>query len=733
MEERYREQTIVRQRLAALLAESAAVRSAFGASIGEINGQKDDARSFDRLEKLLEGQWYRLAYWRVAVDEINYRRFFDVNDLAAIRVEDPRVFDAVHRLVGRLVGAGWVTGLRIDHPDGLRDPQNYFKKLHALYRSQRANGGDEAAEIYVVAEKILSGEETLPTDWAVSGTTGYDLLNLLGRLQTDGDGLQKLRAFYDEVTGNTARPVDVIYESKRTVLFSTMASELQMLAARLYRIAQGHRASRDFTRPMLQRAIREIIACMSVYRTYVRIDSWDVGDADYRVVSTAVRMAKRRNRSLPSPVFDYIASVLLLEHPPTITDEQAAERREFTLKFQQVSGPVTAKGVEDTAFYRFYPLASLNEVGGELDAKALPVDEFHRLMRHRMELWPHSMSGTATHDTKRGEDFRARLHVLSEVPDEWAAAFNRWRQMNEPLLRNVEGEPAPDINEQYLLYQTLVGTWPDSAMDETERDAYRDRMVQYMGKALKEAKIHTSWVNPSESYDNAISEFVAELFEDKGEVFRQDLEQFVQKIAGAGFVNSLAQLVLKLTVPGVPDFYQGTELWDFNLVDPDNRRPVDFFLRERQLNELLNAADSDIEEFAGELSQRWPDAIVKLWVTARTLNLRRELADVFTFGEYVPLTAIGPAADHVVAFARRHDDKCVVAVVPRLHYRLCRGNMSVNAWDETQLALPAGVARSWQCRLSGRAFDAGDTNEPILDVAELFQVFPVALLTSGAH
>jgi (1->4)-alpha-D-glucan 1-alpha-D-glucosylmutase len=734
MEQRYREQLVVRQRLSKLLADAPTVRAALHTAIAQVNGEKDQPRSFDALERLLEQQWYRLAYWRVAVDEINYRRFFDVNDLAAIRVENPRVFDAVHRLVARLVGAGWVTGLRIDHPDGLRDPRSYFKSLQDLYRSHQPEG-DDAAEIYIVAEKILSGDEPLPTEWAVCGTTGYDLMNIIGRLQVDANGLAQLRQFYDVTTGNTARPAEVVYESRRTVLFTTMASELQMLAARLYRIAQSHRASRDFTRPMLQRALREVIACMTVYRTYARGDSWDVGDADYRTVTTAVRMAKRRNRTLPAPVFDYLASVLLLEHPPTLTDEQAAERREFALKLQQVSGPVAAKGVEDTAFYRYYPLASLNEVGGELDAKPLDVDEFHRLMRHRMELWPHSMSSTATHDTKRGEDFRARLHVLSEAADEWSQAFTRWRRMNEPLRDEIDGESVPDANEAYLLVQTLVGTWPLEPMKPAELKNYRDRIAQYMEKALREAKIHTSWMNPSDGYDGAVRKFVSELLGKPESAFITELTHFVRRIADAGFVNSLAQLVMKTTLPGVPDLYQGTELWDFNLVDPDNRRPVDFADRERRLKKLLAAADADVEAAAAQIAQRWPDDDVKLWVTTRCLNTRRDWPDVFTFGEYIPLTASGPAAEHVICFARRWEEKCVIAVVPRHVYRLTAGNVVESlrdsaTWGGTQLVQPSDFATNWRCRLSGRTFDATNADgEATVDVADLLKVFPVALLT----
>jgi (1->4)-alpha-D-glucan 1-alpha-D-glucosylmutase len=439
-------------------------------------------------------------------------------------------------------------------------------------------------------------------------------------------------------------------------------------------------------------------------------------------------------------VFDYVASVLLLEHPPTISDEQAAERREFTLKFQQVSGPVTAKGVEDTAFYRYYPLASLNEVGGELDAKPLAVDEFHRYMRHRMELWPHSMTGTSTHDTKRGEDFRARLHVLSEASSEWQRLFTRWCELNEPLRRDADGERAPDVNEQYLLYQTLVGTWPVTPPDADEGETYRDRIIQYMNKALHEAKIHTSWMNPSEIYDQSVREFIEGLFGERGAAFRAEVDEFARKISDAGFINSLAQLVLKMTAPGVPDFYQGTELWDFNLVDPDNRRPVDFKLRQRQLNGILDADDVESEDFAESIGRRWPDAIVKLWVTSRGLSLRRHWGDVFTFGEYIPLTAEGGAADHVLAFARRHEEKCIVAVVPRNVYRLCEGNVAAcftkahgsvvsKIWGNTQVTLPAGCGQRWNCRISNRTYDTADLAEPSIDAVELFHSFPVALLT----
>jgi (1->4)-alpha-D-glucan 1-alpha-D-glucosylmutase len=440
-------------------------------------------------------------------------------------------------------------------------------------------------------------------------------------------------------------------------------------------------------------------------------------------------------------VFDFIASVLLLEHPPTLTDEQAIERREFALNIQQVTGPVAAKGVEDTAFYRYYPLASLNEVGGELDARPLAVDEFHRMMRHRIEAWPHTLSATSTHDSKRGEDFRARLHVLSEASADWIDAFQRWQIMNRLLIRELDGESVPDANEEYLLYQTLVGTWPHDPMDARQREQYRDRILQYMEKALREAKIHTSWMNPMEAYEAAVSGFIRDLLGDQGKTFADELNGFVRQIADSGFVNSLAQLVLKMTLPGVPDFYQGTELWDFNLVDPDNRRPVDFERRRHNLEQLLADADRDDARVASELSRRWPDADTKLWITSRGLALRREWAEVFSLGDYVAIAALGAAADHVISFARRWEQNWVIVAVPRHFYRLLKQRpaevgpgMPQADWAGTQLLLPDSSPTAWRCELSGRTLEASAANSGSgLDVANLFAVLPVAILTANSE
>jgi (1->4)-alpha-D-glucan 1-alpha-D-glucosylmutase len=439
-------------------------------------------------------------------------------------------------------------------------------------------------------------------------------------------------------------------------------------------------------------------------------------------------------------VFDFIASVLLLKHPPTLTDELASERRLFALKVQQVSGPVSAKGVEDTAFYRYYPLASLNEVGGDLDAKPLSADEFHRLMRQRAANWPHSLSATATHDSKRGEDTRARLHVLSEASREWADAFMRWQWVNREFIRDVDGERVPDPNEEYLLYQTLVGTWPVEPMSVDELKQYESRIVHYLEKALREAKVHTSWMNPSDAYESAAFDFVRDLLGPPGEAFRVDLTAFVSTIADSGFVNSLAQTLLKITLPGVPDFYQGSELWDFHLVDPDNRRPVDFGERRDRLNRLIQGADSDVLKTARQLADRWPDPDVKLWVTMRGLALRRDWPDVFSFGDYVPMSAVGPAQNHLLSFARQFDRRCVVGVVP-LHF--CRLSSETREptrgapradWHGTRLVLPEIECDVWTCELSGQTFEPrGEEGTAILDVGPLFDVLPVALLTAESQ
>jgi (1->4)-alpha-D-glucan 1-alpha-D-glucosylmutase len=721
--------------LAPLVQQRPVNSGAFDAALAEFNGQPGEPRSFDRLEKLLDEQWYRLAFWRVAADEINYRRFFDINDLAAIRVEDPRVFRDVHALVARFLEEGWVTGLRIDHPDGLFDPAAYFDNLQKLYRESvepdSAYDGSSEKKLYVLAEKILSGDEMLPADWAVSGSTGYDLLNLVNRVLVHPEGLATLRTNYERLTGEESTAAETMYESKREVLLNSLASEVQMLVSQLERIARQNRSSRDFTRPLLVRGLREVMACLPVYRTYVRPRGWEVCEADYRHVATAVRLAKRRNPGTSHAVFDFIGAVLRLEYAATLSAEQIDQWRQFALKVQQVTGPAMAKGLEDTAFYRYFPLASLNEVGAELDARPLAVEEFHALMQRRAAQWPHSMSASATHDTKRGEDMRARLHVLAEVADDWMTAVARWHEVVRPFRLEIDGEAAPDQNDLYLLYQTLVGSWPLASIAEAAHGAgqggYRDRIVAYMRKALREAKRRTSWMNPAEDYEAAMEQLVDRLLTaDEGAAFRVDVDLFVRRIAPAGYVNGLSQLVLKMSLPGVPDFYRGTEFWDFNLVDPDNRRPVDYDARRRSMERLQRrfreAPRQLVEELAADLSRDE----VKQFVTWRGLEARRAYAPTFAHGDYQPLRVEGVHATHVLAFTRQFEDRWIAAIVPRQieYLRDVEGRLD---WGDAQVELPPQVQR-WRHALTGQEF----VPRGAIPVKELLAPLSAALLTSDA-
>jgi (1->4)-alpha-D-glucan 1-alpha-D-glucosylmutase len=702
---------------------------AISASLEDLNGRVGDPKSFDALEALLDAQSYRLAYWRVASDEINYRRFFDINDLAAIRVEEPRVFEEVHRLVGKFLAEGWVTGLRVDHPDGLLDPAGYFAQLQSF--AKQARGGPGESEIYVVAEKILEGDEQLPSDWAVAGTTGYDFMNMVNRLFVNAEGLAAIRENYARVAGEDDAPAQIAYESKREVLGNALASELNVLAGQLDRIARQHRGSRDFTRNALTRALREFIACLPVYRTYVRPQGWEIGDDDFRNINAAIRWAKLRNAGASHAELDFLAGVLRLENPATLSREQADERRRFVLKVQQVAGPAMAKGLEDTAFYRYYPLASLNEVGAELGAGALGATEFHRLMTRRASEWPHALSATATHDTKRGEDLRARLHALSENADIWLASVERWLHLTRALLVEVEGELAPCRNDLYLLFQTLVGIWPAKSPSAGAREALLVRLTAYMRKALREAKRHSSWVNPGVAYEDAVVQFIRGVLTDARTVaVRNDIANFASRIATAGYVNGLAQVTIKVFLPGVPDFYQGCEYWDFHLVDPDNRQPVDFAARQRSLSELQRRFAAEPSSLTEDLANDLSADTVKQFLLWRALQLRLAHADVCSRGEYKPIQITGAHASHVFAFARQFEGRWIAAIVP-LQIE-CLGRSSSGRpwqvdWQDTAIELPECVA-TWRDELTGSATSVARG----VSLSTLLSRFPVALLTSSS-
>ncbi|MBV8857291.1 MAG: malto-oligosyltrehalose synthase, partial [Acidobacteria bacterium] len=601
LRERRREKDVVRRRLSTLVKESNEIRAAVHDALARLNGEQGRPESFDALEELVSRQAYRLSFWRVAADEINYRRFFDVNELAAVRVEERPVFTAVHEVILRLVRQGLVTGLRIDHVDGLLDPYKYLKDLQREAEGRR----NEARPFYVVVEKILGHDELLRREWPVQGTTGYEFVNLLNGLFVDAANGQALRELYADFTGARVRFTDLLYECKRLILKAAMSSELFVLSRRLTRIAERSRYTRDFTQNSLHHALTEVIACFPVYRTYIRRTQATVSPDDRLNVNAAVREAKRRNPAEDTSVFDFIASLLLLKDPKGTGPEERAERRDFALRFQQVTSPVTAKGLEDTAFYRFYPLASLNEVGGEPALIGVSAERFHERNRDRQETWPHTLSATSTHDTKRGEDVRARLNALSEMPREWQAALASWGRLNSSKKAVVEDQPAPDRNDEYLLYQTLLGAWPAEPLDAEGLGRFRERIAEYMQKATREAKVHTSWINPNEEYDAAVREFVGRLLRGgDGDAFLQDFLPLQRRVAFFGYFNALAQVLLKLTSPGVPDLYQGSELWDLSLVDPDNRRPVDYRRRREVLaglRERIGVAGDDLLPLTDDL------------------------------------------------------------------------------------------------------------------------------------
>ncbi len=731
---RRREKAVARRRLGALREGSAQVRLAIERAVERFNGTADDARSFDALDALLSEQSYRLAFWRVAAEEINYRRFFDVNELAGLRVERPEVFRETHRLVLRLVAEGKVTGLRIDHPDGLFHPRAYLRRLQD--EVARHGGGSPS---YVLVEKILTGDEPLPEDWPVAGTVGYEYLVRLNSLFVAASGEKAMTDTYTRFVGREVDFHDLVARKKRLILRTALVSELTVLATLLSRISEANRCSRDFTWGALRDALREVIAAFPVYRTYVDAQAGAVGERDRQYVDRAVRIARRRNPNTSASIFDFVRDVLLLRWPDTLDPDAREEHASFVMKFQQLTGPVMAKGVEDTSFYLYNRLASLNEVGGEPERFGIAPEEMHRWLAERAARWPHALNATSTHDTKRSEDVRARIDVLSEIPDLWDQAALRWRELNAPLRPVPEEEdalPVPDANDEYLLYQTLVGAWPLGEADEEERTEFVARVQAYMEKATREAKARTSWINPDEDYDVGLREFVAAVLDPAvSPGFVEDLRRFQAPVARMGMLNSLSQTLVKLASPGVPDVYQGQELWDLSLVDPDNRRPVDYELRARMLEELRRElAEGDRRGLARDVYERWEDGRIKLWTTHGALLLRAALPGLFADGAYVPLLSGGERVGHLFAFARTHEDAAVVAVVPRLPATLTRERgfalPDAETWKGTWVEGPAEVLEGrWRNAYTGAEVTATARGALCaLPADELFADFPVALL-----
>jgi (1->4)-alpha-D-glucan 1-alpha-D-glucosylmutase len=688
--ERAREKEVTKRRLAGLAERSRAVRQAIEAELGDVNGRPGEPASFDRLDATLQQQSYRLASWRVAVEEINYRRFFDINDLAAIRMESHEVFEAAHATLLRLVDEGRIQALRLDHTDGLYDPQAYFESLQRRFAGMRRESvlpdtspDDLARPLPLLVEKILEHGERMPSAWPVDGTTGYEFAIAVGGLWVDSRAEDSMTRTYQRFSGDQRTFREHVDAAKHHIVRHTLASEMNMLARALERIAQRSRRSRDFTLNGLAQALTEVVVAFPVYRTYLR-EGERRSEQDEQIVRGAVARARRRNPSLSPTIFRFLESVLLLE--TEATDEERLDHVRFALRFQQLTGPIMAKAVEDTAFYRYNRLACLNEVGG-LPAKfGISLDDFHELNAERARCWPLSMTTTSTHDTKRGEDTGARIAVLSEMPAQWRRAVTRWADLTSHARRELDGQPAPSRGLEYLFYQSLIGAWPLGWNGRDDVDAFAARMRGFMEKASKEAKEQTSWTSPDPAYDDAVRAFVDGALRD--EAFMADARGFAEMIAPHGAANGLAQVLLKMCSPGIPDTYQGCEGWNQSLVDPDNRRPVDADARRAALREVAALAGRG-PAAAADLLARYHDGRIKTWVTRTALHARRRYRDLFLFGDAEGLDG----GEHVVALSRSLGEQRVLCVVPRFTYLLTGGRTPWplgEVWGERTLRVPYG-------------------------------------------
>jgi (1->4)-alpha-D-glucan 1-alpha-D-glucosylmutase len=665
----------------------------------------DRSPQITALHHLLERQHYRLGHWRLASSDINYRRFFDINTLAGLRVEDAGTFDAIHRLVRKLIAEGRLQGLRLDHIDGLRDPVQYFQRLRRLILKAQ---GAEPRPFYMVIEKILGEGEKLHAFSGVHGTTGYEWLNVITQLLADGNGLEPLDEVWRQISNMPPRLEPVLKDAKRRVLETLLTSEFTVLSRLLARIAGGHYSTRDYSADSLRQALELYILHFPVYRTY--LTPAGPTEPDRALISQTIEKARADWFAADEGIFDFLRDALTMDLiRPGGPAHSAPRVRRFALKVQQFTGPVMAKSLEDTSFYRYHRLLALNEVGGDPSAGALSVEAFHEAMKIRAGEWPHGMTATSTHDTKRGEDARARLLALTELPGEWTSAVARWKILNAPHLV-IDGDMrAPSATFEYMLYQALLGAWPSGERD----DGLVERMQAYALKAAREGKQETSWLNPNEAYEAGLRSFIARILDRSVSAeFLNSLETLGRRVALLGALNSLSQITLKATMPGVPDFYQGTEFWDLSLVDPDNRRPVDFAER---ASVLASMATPDWQS----LAQNWSNGHLKLAWTRQLLKLRTELADVFTHGDYQPLDVRGPHRDHVIAFARRRGrDAAVIAVAK-----------SFAAFSQVGRVWPRAEAFDGTLDVSGYSvagFAEADATE--LRLSDLFRHLPAAVL-----
>lgn len=707
-QERCNQRHVIKVLLWELYTQNKTIQNWLDSNVAFLNGETADSSDLDTLDSILSEQYYRLSSWKVGAEEINYRRFFTVNELISVRVEEPEVFNKTHVLIRDMVAAGKFTGLRVDHIDGLYDPAQYLNRLQ-----------ETAPDTYITVEKILERQEELPMDWTLEGTSGYDFLNAVNGIFCQIENEQKFSEIYIQFTHEDT-PYETLAEQKKThIIERNLAGDVENLARRLQRISAHTTAGRDFTARGLCQALSAVLAQFPVYRTYTASQQVRAADGEYieQAVAAASKQLPHSHRELA-----YLKKLLLFKEE-NLSSEQIAERLHFVMKFQQLTGPLMAKGIEDTLLYVYSRLVSLNEVGGDPGHFGNSLEEFHQFNQHRSEQWPHAQNATATHDTKRGEDMRARLNVISELPELWQEQVNHWKTINQAQKVEVGGSLVPTDNDEYFLYQTLVGAAP---FGEMEPD-FSERIRQYALKSIREAKVHTTWLHSNGDYESAYLQFIDSILADPQSDFFQAFYPFQQRVAAYGIYNSLSQVLLKFAAPGVPDLYQGDELWDLSLVDPDNRRPVDYEQRIKILQALRDRAIDAALPLIQELLANRTDGSIKLFLTTQMLQARKAYPELFRNGSYLPLNVQGKHANSTVAFARQYQNTVVIAAAPRFLTTLVQPNALPlgDLWQDTHIELPPEWGTDWKNLVTGVSL-----TQSKLNLSEVFQHFPGALLIS---
>jgi len=717
----YRKRQALKREILHLLEACPSIETTVRESVAFFNSEEGKPQ----LDELLGEQVYRLAFWRTGLKEINYRRFFDVSDLVGIKVENPAVFRKTHALVMKLIRTGSVTGLRVDHIDGLAHPTQYLARLQH-YAAPGTATLSKSPSLYIIAEKILSDGEELPDSWNLFGTTGYDFLNQVNALFVDRNGAYQLDEVYRRFTGVGQDFGHTVYEKKKQIMKELFSAEIQELGGILSQLAEKNKPEVHLSKTELTEALTTVTACLPVYRTYIKASP--IAPNDRRYLENTFKQARKYNRCLSQSALSFLEKLLFLRFPRIFPREHRKAWLEFIRRWQQLTGAIMAKGFEDTTLYCFNRLLSLNEVGGNPASSGLSAEGFHHWNKKRRARWPHTMNATATHDTKRGEDTRARINVLSEIPQEWEIHLACWQEQNRAKKKRVEGIHVPEPNMEIFLYQTLLGAWP---LFREELPAFRERLRAYLIKAAREAKTFTDWLEPNQSYEEALLWFVQEILADtRRNAFLEDFLNFQKQIAFFGSLNSLGQLLVKITSPGIPDFYQGTELWDLSLVDPDNRRPVDFQKREMYINELMQGEFLSTSHLLAELLKSWKDGRVKLYITQKSMRFRGENTTIFQNGEYLPVQVSADMWEHIYAFCRCRGKEWTLTVVPRLTTKLVPADKFPlgQVWGQSQLLLPQNAPRNWHNILTKEEIDTQEGKG--LAVSEVLRTCPVALMTN---